>query len=67
MIGVYVTFQYNGDFDRARVEKVAKDREGCSRGWPGSVTSSSRSTRSRKRAVNFYVWEAEDKSRGLLQ
>ncbi len=66
MIGVYVTFQYDGDFDRARVEKVAKDARGMFEGMAGLRHKFFTFDEKQERAVNFYVWEAEDKAEGFF-
>jgi hypothetical protein len=46
VIGVNVTFEYDGEFDRARVIAVAENARGMVEGMPGLRCSSSPSTRS---------------------
>src|SRR5262249_51875274 len=60
MIGVYVTFQYNGDFDRARVENVAANARGMFEGMPELRQKFFTIDEKQERAVNFYVWESQD-------
>ena len=60
MIGVYVTFQYDGDFDRARVENVAENARGMFEGMPALRQKFFTFDEKHERAVSFYVWESED-------
>jgi hypothetical protein len=60
MIGVYVTFQYEGDFDRSRVEKVAEGARSMFEGMPGLRFKFFTLDEENQRAVNFYVWESRD-------
>jgi heme-degrading monooxygenase HmoA len=63
MIGVLVTFDYEGDFDRSRVEKVAENARGMFEGMPGLRQKFFTFDEKQQRAVNFYVWESEDAAR----
>jgi len=60
MIGVYVTFQYDGDFDRARVEQVAERARSMFEGMAGLRHKFFTFDEKRERAVNFYVWDSDD-------
>ncbi len=60
MIGVYVTFQYDGDFDRGRVENVAENARAMFEGMPNLSRKFFTFDEKHSRAVNFYVWESED-------
>jgi heme-degrading monooxygenase HmoA len=60
MIGVYVSFQYDGDFDRSRVEKVAENARGMFEGMPGLRSKYFTVDEKQQRAVNFYVWDSSD-------
>jgi hypothetical protein len=66
MIGVYVTFQYHGDFDRARVQDVAEKARGMFEGMPGLRHKFFTFDEKQERAVNFYVWEARDSAEGFF-
>jgi hypothetical protein len=57
MIGVFVTFQYDGDFDRGRIEKVAENARGMFEGMPGLRCKFFTIDEKEQRAVNFYVWD----------
>jgi heme-degrading monooxygenase HmoA len=60
MIGVTVTFTYTGDFDRARVTKVAENARGMFEGMPGLRFKFFTFDEKQQRAVNFYVWDSEE-------
>jgi hypothetical protein len=60
VIGVIVTFQYDGDFDRARVVSIAEKARETFEGMPGLRSKVFTVDDSRRRAMNFYVWESVD-------
>jgi heme-degrading monooxygenase HmoA len=60
MIGVTVTFQYDQDFDRARVLSVAEKARGTFEGMPGLRFKVFTVDEPRQRVVNFYVWDSPD-------
>jgi hypothetical protein len=60
MIGVNVTFDYDGDFDRARVIKVAEGARGMFEGMPGVRYKFFTFDEKQQRANNFYVWESRE-------
>jgi hypothetical protein len=60
VIGVSVTFQYDEDFDRARVASVAEKARGVFEGMPGLRSKIFTIDNGRKCAMNFYVWESPD-------
>jgi heme-degrading monooxygenase HmoA len=63
MIGVIVTFQYQDDFDRERVEKVAAEAAPRFEGLPGLRSKAFTVDVGNERAVNFYVWDSEEAAR----
>src|SRR5215467_11828303 len=63
MIGVMVTFQYEDDFDRERVEKVAAEAAPRFTGLPGLRSKAFTVDTANERAVNFYVWDSEEAAR----
>lgn len=63
MIGVIVTFQYEDDFDRERVEKVAAEAAPRFEGLPGLRSKAFTVDAGNERAVNFYVWDSEEAAR----
>ena len=60
MIGVSVTFQYNQDFDHARVASIAENARGTFEGMPGLRSKVFTVDDAKRRAMNFYVWESAD-------
>ena len=61
-----VTFQYGDDFDRERLEKVAAGARGMFEGMPGLRSKAFTVDEANRRAVNFYVWDADDVGRGFF-
>ena len=60
MIGVNVTFEYNGDLDRDRVINVADKARAMFEGMPGLRFKFFTFDEKRQRATNFYVWESRE-------
>lgn len=60
MIGVNVAFNYDGDFDRARVLGVAQNARAMFEGMPGLRFKFFTFDEKQQRATNFYVWESKD-------
>jgi len=60
VIGVSVTFQYNEDFDRDRVVSIADNARETFEGMPGLRSKVFTVDHTRRRAMNFYVWESAD-------
>ena len=66
MIGVSVTFQYDEDFDRARVVSIAENARETFEGMPGLRSKVFTVDDARRRAMNFYVWESSDAANGFF-
>ena len=66
MIGVSVTFQYNEDFDHARVVAIAENARGTFEGMPGLRSKVFTVDDARQRAMNFYVWESADAAKSFF-
>ena len=60
MIGVNVTFEYDGEMDRARVIAVAENARGMFEGMPGLRFKFFTFDEEHDRATNFYVWDSKD-------
>jgi hypothetical protein len=60
VIGVNVTFVYNGDFDRERVAGVADHARGMFEGMPGLRFKFFTFDEKGQQARNFYVWESRE-------
>jgi heme-degrading monooxygenase HmoA len=60
MIGVIVTFDLDGDFDRSRVIKVADNARAMFEGMPGLRLKCFTFDDDNRRATNFYVWDSRE-------
>jgi hypothetical protein len=58
MIGVNVTFEYDGDLDRDRIVKVAEQARGMFEGMPDLQFKFFTFDEKQQRATNFYVWKS---------
>ncbi len=63
MIGVTVTFEYDGDFDRERIVGVAEHARSAFEGMPDLRLKVFTVDAERRRALNLYVWDTEDAAR----
>lgn len=66
VIGVSVTFQYDGDFDRARVVSIAENARETFEGMLGLRSKVFTVDEAQQRAMNFYVWESEDAAKSFF-
>jgi hypothetical protein len=66
MQGVIIEFQYTDDFDRTRIEAIAREARGSFEGLPGLRQKVFTIDEQNRRAINFYLWEAEDVARGFF-
>jgi len=66
MIGVNVTFEYEGDLDRDRVINVADKARAMFEGMPGLRFKFFTFDQKQQRATNFYVWESRDAAEGFF-
>ena len=60
MIGVNVTFEYHGDFDRERVIGVAEHARTMFEGMPGLRFKFFTFDEKQQQARNFYVWDSAE-------
>lgn len=60
MIGVSVTFQYDDNFDTARLASIAENARGTFEGMPGLRSKAFTVDEPRRRAMNFYIWESSE-------
>ncbi len=66
MIAVSVTFQYDEDFDRARMISVAESARRAFEGMPGLRSKVFTIDDARQRAMNFYIWESPDAAKAFF-
>jgi hypothetical protein len=62
VIGVNVSFQYEGSFDRARVIGAADEARAMFEGMPGLRFKFFTFDESAQRANNFYVWDSKEQA-----
>lgn len=63
MQGVIVELQYGDDFDRARLEGVAREARGRFEGMPGLRQKAFTLDEESRRATNVYLWESDEAAR----
>jgi hypothetical protein len=66
VIGVRVTFQYNGEFDRERVINIAANARPMFEGMPGLRFKFFTFDKEQQCARNFYVWESREAAEGFF-
>jgi heme-degrading monooxygenase HmoA len=66
VIGVSVTFEYDDDFDRARVASIAEQARRTFDGMPGLRSKAFTIDEPRRRAMNFYIWESAEAAKGFF-
>jgi len=60
MIGVFVTFRYEDNFDERAVRQIAETARSRFEGMPGLRSKAFTVNSGEREAVNFYVWDTED-------
>jgi len=63
MIGVLVRFQYETEFDEARVRNVAEGARAKFEGMPGLRFKAFAVDAENRQALNYYIWESVDVAR----
>jgi len=66
VIGVNVSFEYDGAFDRARVTGLAHKARAMFEGMPGLRFKFFTFDEAERRATNFYVWESKEAAVGFF-
>ena len=66
MQGVIVEFQYADDFDRTRIEGIAREARGRFEGLPGLRQKAFMLDEQNHRATNVYLWDTEEAARGFF-
>lgn len=65
MIAVVVRFQYENEFNEARLQQIADGARTKFQGMPGVRSKAFTLDAARRQALNFYVWESEDAARNF--
>jgi hypothetical protein len=63
MIAVMVRFQFENEFNEARLQQIADGARSKFQGMPGVRSKAFTLDAARRQALNFYVWESEDAAR----
>src|ERR1044071_4817298 len=66
MVGVFVTFRFNGQFDEQAVGKIAQMARSKFEGMPGLRSKAFTVNSKTREATNFYVWESEEAAKGFF-
>jgi heme-degrading monooxygenase HmoA len=66
VVGVTVTFQYDQDFDHARVISIADNARPTFEGMPGLRSKAFTVDDTGRRAMNFYVWDSADAAKSFF-
>jgi heme-degrading monooxygenase HmoA len=66
MEGVIVQFQYSDDFDRVRIEGIARQARGRFEGLPGLRQKTFTVDVQNRRATNVYLWDSEEDARAFF-
>jgi len=63
MIAVMVRFQYENEFNEARLQQIAEGARSKFQGMPGLRSKAFTVDAAKRLALNFYVWDSEDAAR----
>lgn len=66
MIGVFVTFRYQGNFDEQAVRKIAENARGTFEGMKGLRSKAFTFNSEKREATNFYVWDSDDAAKAFF-
>ena len=60
MIGVFVTFRYEDNFNEQAFRKIAETARARFENMPGLRSKAFTVNSAKREATNFYVWDSED-------
>lgn len=66
MIGVFVTFRYEDNFDEQAVRKIAETARARFEGMPGLRSKAFTLNTEKREARNFYVWDSEEAAKAFF-
>ncbi len=66
MIGVFVTFRYEDNFDEQALRKIAEGARAKFEGMPGLRSKAFTFNSGKREATNFYIWESEDAAKDFF-
>ncbi len=66
MIGVFVTFRYEDNFNEQAVRKIAETARARFESMPGLRSKAFTVNSAKREATNFYVWNSEDAAKAFF-
>ena len=66
MIGVFVTFRYQGDFDGEKIRKIAEAARSRFEKMQGLRSKAFTFNPEAREAINFYVWDSEEAAKAFF-
>ena len=66
MIGVFVTFRYDDNFDEQSLHKIAETARVRFEGMPGLRSKAFTINPGRREATNFYIWDSEEVAKAFF-
>jgi len=66
MIGVFVTFRFDDQFDERRVQSIAETARAKFEGMPHLRSKAFTVNPDKREAVNFYIWDSEEAAKALF-
>jgi heme-degrading monooxygenase HmoA len=66
MVGVFVTFHYENNFDEQAVRKIAEAARARFEGMPGLRSKAFTLNSGKREATNFYIWESEEAAKAFF-
>jgi len=66
MIGVFVTFRYEDNFNEQAVRKIAETARERFENMPGLRSKAFTVNSAKREATNFYVWDSEDAAKAFF-
>jgi heme-degrading monooxygenase HmoA len=66
MIGAFVKFHYEDNFDEPAVRKIAEMARATFEGMPGLRSKAFTLNSAKREATNFYVWDSEDAAKAFF-
>ena len=66
MIGVFVTFLYEDNFNEQAIRKIAETARARFENMPGLRSKAFTVNSAKREATNFYVWDSEDVAKAFF-
>jgi heme-degrading monooxygenase HmoA len=66
MIGVFVTFRYEDNFNEQAVQEIAETARARFENMPGLRSKAFTVNSAKREATNFYVWDSEDAAKAFF-